>query len=378
MEASLVDDVSSRYGISNFLRYCLSPEHKAVMEDTDRFLFEMGAIKEAINGIHGVSPASLMTVLTIIGNASLGWKKPFEKLSWEELSHSREASGSMVTEISVRSVARTLKVLSREKLIVTFNQGLGYACFYGLHIINIFGRLYPFFSNRKWLSSKDAVLISMWKRLSASPLLLQVNNFIECFENKVFFNPSMFTNFISQSGGIGKMLGTNVRNAKEAASQIAAQKNCALAEQPFYKENGSPNPRAALEFWHKEVRDSELYSGYFAETTGKSIGQMKNWLNELRKTGYAEEDIRKMIHDYTRKWYYVSDKDRDMTAISKKGKPYACRMTGVPDFSFFYANRNNISMILSQTCEPGKYSDGFKRMSIEDIRAYQEAELHRR
>lgn len=371
MEVAVNQDTHSRYSVSNYLRYCLPTEHKAFMEDVDRFLFQYNAIHEATVGIIGASQNSLLNVLRIVGNASFGWKKPFEKISWSEFTCSREAGGTIISPISLRTVSTAVKVLHEAGIMVSFSQGLGFACHYGLRIANIFTRLYPYYTARIQSCSKDGKLISLWNKLSESPLLPQIDSFIAKFDNQTIKNFSELLKFISDRGGVMGMLGSNAKNAKEYAKKVSREKSVALASQPFFKDDASPNPRAALEYWHKEVRDSELYVTYFSDTTGKTLGQMKNWLNELRKSGYDEKEIRRLIHEYIHRWAHVSEKNREMTAISKNGRPYRCRLSASPEFSFFYANRNNIASILMMTSEPGKTISGNERMSIEEVRRLQ-------
>ncbi len=359
-----------RYAISYFLSCQLPKPHKAYMVSVDRFLTSNHLFEKAALGIKGISSSKGAQILRVISNASLGWGKPYEKLSHEEFTVDRTVNSSFVSDISVATVKRGINALKDAGLIYVLSQGIGFPCSYALCLSGIFLRLEPHFPIVKEArSSKESNLLKTWRKLLSSSFIGEIDSFSSQFAHCEFHSMAQVAKFVKDKGGAMAMLKSNIVNAKNEARLISNEKSLALAQQPFFAPDGTPNSRAALEFWHREARDSELYSDYRSYSSPKALGQMKNWLKELKASDYTEEEIRDMIHEYTNKWAHVPEKKREITSLSRNGKNYKVRMYPTPDFQFFYANRGFLMGLLSETCEEGKNESGRKLMTLEEIRA---------
>lgn len=358
--------VSPRYAISHFLRDSLNQDQHAYMTDLDRFFTEKNALSLVVEGIPGATKGNLLSVLRCISNATLGWCKPFERLSRLEFTKPREAGGTFIPTMSERTAVRALNALEQAGLICRFRSKNGSAVHYGLCLGAIFARMAPTYTDLQSTCSKSQISLNMWHRLAESQLLTSLDAFIRHFAGKVISGIEEVRQLIEKAGELMASLVNGLKAAKAKAKQISGDRKTAKAAQPFFKPDGSPNPVAALEFWNKEIRDSELFVGCVPRRTLKTVGMMKNWLIECAREGLGDELIRENIHQYVNRWFYVSDADRSMTVISKAGRPYECRLEYMPDFEFFYANRGVIIGILMKTALPGKNSDGTDERMLPD------------
>ena len=363
-------DSSSRYYLSNFLRDAISSKDFSVfMEDVDRFLTKDETIFVVVNGLKGGSKAHLTDILRIISNATLGWHKPFECLTVSEFTQFRSASGTFtIATMGIATVHRCLRVLEREHLICKFSRGLGYPLYYGLNLVEVFNRL-TCLNEIEVFNSKLETKVNLFERLSDSPFLSIFDTIVTRLADRVFKTEVEFKDFISAH--LGEIMGNlekSLRRAKQKAVEVSDAKKQALASQTYFKEDGTPNPRAALAFWYQEIKDTELYSVPIPQNTGKLLGQMKYYLQECANAGLNEGQIRKNFHEFVNRWHYIPDSKRIFSVLSKNDKPYTVRVPGFPDFAFFYANRHAISQILMQTPLPGCTPEGYERISLDDVR----------
>jgi len=343
----------SRYAISDLMCQSLPQELKAYMSDLDHFFCGRDALAAAVDKVKGASKGNLQACLTVISNATLGWGKPFERLSLEEFMSPRDAGGTMISSMSRRTVVRALAALKAAKLIVHFKSPCGRAVHYGLNVKMIFERIGNIYAAAPASCSKSQISKNMWERLSTSKLIDTFAKFISNFAEKIIHDIEEVKKILKKGGKVVGTLLSGVKAAKKKAREHSDMKGKAKADQPFFKENGTPNAAAALEYWHRAVKDSEYYVTYTPIRTAKALGMMKHWLNECAKDGLTEEKIRWNITQYVRRWEHVEDDDRSFTALSSKGKPYEVRMVPSPDFEFFYANRSQLALILMRACEPG-------------------------
>ena len=347
-------NVNSHYSMSDYLRDAIqSKELSTYMENVDRFFVEQDTLCIAVAEIKGAHVSHLSDALKIISNATLGWHKPFETLKISEFTESREAGATFTHAMGVATVHRTMRVLENEHLIYKFSRGLGYPLYYGLNLGEIFNRITNLCTRVLPTNDKMRYRLNTLKKLGESPFLKHLDALMQCLDNQEFKSladlESFFTTHIGERMSI---LITNVTRAKQYARRISESKEQALADQPFFKDDGTPNPRAALAYWHKEIKDSELYPGYMSQISAKLIGQMKHYLSECHADDIAEAAIRSNFHEFVIRWNYISDERRIITAISKNGRPYKVQIPGYPDFNFFYANRNAVTHILMITSVP--------------------------
>ena len=353
---------SNRYAISDYLRDLLSQDQCAYMTDLDRLFTEHGALSLVLEDVKGASKGSLMSVLYIICNATLGWGKLFERLSRCEFTRPREAGGTLIPGMSERTVIRALNALEKAGLICRFRSLNKASVHYGLRIDTIFAKIKKLFPVSS-TCSKSEIKVNMFARLSESPLLEGICRLISYLAGKVISCLNDAKELIKNAGGIMGLLAQGVKAAKTRARKKAEERMTARASMAFYKDDGKPNPVPAIEYWNKEIRDSELYAGSPARKTGRIVGMMKNWLHECKENGLTEEQIRANIHQYILRWYYVAETDRTMTLVSKNGRYYETRLSAMPDFEFFYPARQVITPILMNTRLPGKYADGTDRVA---------------
>jgi hypothetical protein len=205
----------------------------------------------------------------------------------------------------------------------------------------------------------------LYNEIKGNSDFLRLAQMVKNFSGRVIRDIKDFIRSITATGGkTMAKLETVVQAAKQVSKEYAERKAIAKAERPILR-GGDVDPVAALEFWHKEVKDTNEHAGYVPLRTGKVIGQMKNWLRELVAQGLTEEEIRHKITGYVRKWMHVPDRKRELQCVSAAGKPYKLRMSYTPNFDVFYAHRAAICPLLEETCEPGKFPDGTEREYVE-------------
>lgn len=362
--------LTERYAISDSLRDCLNPEVCAYMEDLDRFLTEKGAMAVALEGITGGSKGNLLSVLRVISNATLGWHKPFERLCRYEFMQSRSAGGTLIAEMSERTVVRCLNALEKAGIIGRFGAAPnGTAVHYALNLPVIFERIRPFFEGLTTNNSKSAVAHGMWERLSSSPILPELGRFIcHFFLERAQYGLKKVRELMDSARELmSGLCATAVAFAQAKALGDTGEKLQAKADEPFFvpdkknKDDASalkPNPEAALAYWDKEVRDTEQYRSYLPNRTKNARGKMANWLEECRKGGLTEEQIRENIREYVQRWYYVKSDNRTLYVPTKKGKLWETRMGMNPDFEYFYSVRRVVVGVLMRTSLPGKSISG--------------------
>lgn len=357
---------NNRYEISGILRDTLSLEEKDYMQSLDRFFCKEDALCLAVEGLKGASKGNLLTVLKTISNATLGWNKPFERLNRSEFVAPRESSGTTLPSLSKRTVSRCTEVLEKAGLIYKIkDEKENTLVHYGICISSVMTRISSYYSNLVSTSSKSAVKLSLWNKLSSSELLTKIQSVMSFFATKIKYGIEEIRKFLTRKDEDAMANAEeSIKKAQEASKERMTAKNDKKADQSFFDERtGRPNAKAALAFWEREVKDTEHWPSMSMPKTGRTIGMMKNWLMECKDEG--EEQIRKNIHDIVSKWFYVADSDRSLTAISKKGKPYEVRMGYFPSFETFYANRNAIIGVICKTALPGKSSDGAELRDVE-------------
>ena len=375
MSVQAITTNEDRYAISNYIRDAVSeriPEEMALfMEDLNRFFTEMGALSHAVR--QGGSAGSLLSVLTQICTASLKWHKPFERLSRFEISKPRDAAGHETPQMSIATVSRKLCELEREGIIVRFQIGSGTAPFYAIRVKKVFEIIAKRFNMIGDHGSFSRNLKETWKRLSSSPLLEVLDGIIGAFAESVIKCKNDVINALE--GGFA-MLKQKVQRIISKATNDSAERKASKAEQPFFTpdrkepdnyDSAKPNPSAAMAFWDKAVRDTELFPNYRGMHRREDFAKMKNWLNECRQNGLSEEDIKRDILMYVEKWYYVKSPDRTLFVPTLKGRLRECRMEPYPEFDFFYATRKVLIGVLSSASLPGKTPDGESRLSLTDV-----------
>ncbi len=364
-----------RYGVSNYIRDAVSerlPEGMALyMEELNKFFTEMGAFAHVVR--RGGSAGSLLSVLTQICTASLKWHKPFERLSRFEMSKPRDAAGHEIPEMSVATVSRKLGELERDGIIVRFQIGSGTAPFYAIRVKKVFERISKRFNELGDHGSYSRHLKETWKRLSESPLLDVLDGIISAFVGHVIQCKNDVINTLKDGF---EMLKQKMQNIMGKATNAPSARMSAKADQPFFTadkkdpdnyEAAKPNPSAAMAFWDKAVKDTELFPNYRGMHRKEDFAKMKNWLIECRKNGLSEEDIKKDIRQYVEKWYYVKSTDRTLFVPTLKGRLRECRMEPYPEFDFFYATRKVLIGVLAMASLPGKTPDGEDRLNLSDV-----------
>lgn len=351
--------VNKRYFASNYIRDCLAENGEQsdfflFMEKMAQFLLEGGAISQLVDGKRDAG--NLISVLKQVCCATLRWHKPFERLSRYEISQSRDAGGLDIASMSVCTVSRKINELVKEGLLLRFRMGSGNKMLYALNVKKILEIIGKKFDGRVACCSYSQHKLSLFEELRQSPFVSFFDRIIRSFADK---HVSGLLEIKRLMEGVMASLVSSVRKAKEFALGTSESKSKAKSEQPLFNpRNGNPNPAAALEYWHKCVRDTGRFGLYSGRRTGKLMGQMKNWLNEMAQNGYSEDEIRHNIKELVSKWDYVPSSERTLTVMSKNNKLYEVRLPICPEFDLFYAHRNEITQVVMRASEPNKSTDG--------------------
>lgn len=356
--------ISKRYEVSFYLKDALTDQHRAYMEDLDRFFCERNIFALAVREIKGVSSGNLIEVLRTISNATLGWHKPYERISRYEFTRTREQSCTNLTGMSIRTAIRATKLLESEGLVFCFTSLNGLENHYGINVSRIFELIEGHFMTMEASNSKSTIDYNRWNLLKSSPLIIGLQKFMALFAGKKICDISEVQEIINNAGDVMASLVEGVSKAKDHARKVTENKKTALAELPLIYSDGKPNPKSALALWEREIKDAEHWPSYNVIKTAAVYGMMKNWLNECVANGYGEDEIRKKIHLIIHKWFYVTDANRTMSLVSARHRTYECRMEYVPDFRFYYANRGIIDGILNMTAMPGKTPDNQEREEL--------------
>lgn len=125
-----------------------------------------------------------------------------------------------------------------------------------------------------------------------------------------------------------------------------ASKRNKLRTEPLFNKAGKPNGRAGLAWWEKLAQDH--VSEHFVEkVTGKTIGQMKKYLTELRADGdRTDEQIVEHITTLMKCWRRPMGHGRDYDVPSKFGGTRMIQLVMYPDFDLFFNDRFQITRLL--------------------------------
>lgn len=138
----------------------------------------------------------------------------------------------------------------------------------------------------------------------------------------------------------------------------------------FLFHNGRPQPYNALQFWDDEVRNNGHYYYYpqrFSHSR-KEIGQMKHFLIEMKRDNdLTEDDIRRDIHEYVRRWQFVKPNDRRLFIPMPSGLLWERKMPDWPDFGFFFMARRVIIGVLMTAEVPEVPEAKVKRLRLRDV-----------
>ena len=382
--------VTSPYDISNAMKGHTGLSDSTLYDDLAYLLSKRDWVSEVGNSMKGAGTSAINDVLRMIVESTFGWCKPFEFLRTGDFGNSRQQNGCGSSTISARTSRRILKLLLDAGYIVRFNAQLGNRMHYALNLEKVMPIVRDAINAKPAESTQYKDSRTKCAAILASKDYVKLTAFIKTFAGEVYGGikdflaalPSLkervaaalvtvkeiavevtekIVETVKNAGGKAVAnLSSNVRAAKAAARETSNRIETRRIERPRVA-GQDMDARAALALWHKEVRDTEEYSGYLADSTGKTCGQMGKWLKELRADDKTDDEIRFLIRQIVRKWQHVDERDKEFTRISQKGFPCKVRMNRTPNFRYFFANRTELQPILAQTCEPDKHMDGTDR-----------------
>jgi DNA-binding transcriptional ArsR family regulator len=337
------------YQITESLRMEVQGERQ-VMFDLKNLLLDNGCIEGLSDGLggHGASRQSIVSVLRRIAEATLIWGKPYELIRVSRLANGDTRLGFPAITLSSRTVQRALKVLVGSGLVRMFTANRGSDRYYALDFSRVLSSLRSIVSHDPKTYRARASL-ELLENLEKSDGFARIASLIRSLSGKVVSNAKEFKEEISNLWTKGvKVLSQKIERAKDKAQTGAKVRMQKKAEKPLFTKTGKPVAKTAMAVWHTAVRDLDKYGNYTPHTTGKMLGMMKNYLNELRELGYSEEEIRQIIFDVVTAWAHIPEHKRQLQAISQKGRPYKVMIPQVPAFDFFYTMRGELNKLFAE------------------------------
>ena len=339
-----------RYEISDTVRDSLSPDDCKFLESVCSFFHERGVLGSVVSGIRGegTSAWSATNVLVVISYATLRWHKPIERLTLSNFENPRQEDGFFVPPIGKRTALRVIAALERRGLLVRAFSPCGQIVHYGLNLKEIFVRFDSLIADKEPKSSHFKNCISRFRKLQRSPSFEKICDLLRRFNGLIINDISEVIQIVADLAG-------EAETAEKGGGGVATALQVARSDYPFFNEKtGKADPYGALSFWHKTAIDSGFYRHYRARITPKLLRQMRLWLEECQQAGETEEQIRKNIAEYVRKWEFVPAERRELTLVSKNYMPYTRRMDDYPNFEFFFFARAALMAVLASAHEPDK------------------------
>ena len=95
-----------------------------------------------------------------------------------------------------------------------------------------------------------------------------------------------------------------------------------------------------LLLWNTLCLNRDIH--FIADNTGRARGQARNWVKELRRSEYSDNEVQKVFSDIIENWRSL----RGMEFISKNG--YKVQVPDMPSINFAYCYRHEIMAAISK------------------------------
>jgi hypothetical protein len=323
---------------------------------------------------NGLPKTGLGTLCTQIAATTLQFGKPYEELDFRRLSQGKPSLFQAGTHKSTRQISRDMKILCASGLvhrlvrsgksnlyalaperIVAFIKKMlaeckadesSYARYLHnmwtkkvapyLHVLEKLGQKILAFAQVTGRNSKEIIA---GIRTTAAQFMAVARKTVTATTQKVTEKVEAVVN-----GFYGSVI-----NATPSKDEPTATKRNKFRTEPLFSKAGKPNGRGGLAWWEKLAQDH--VSEHFVEkVTGKTIGQMKKYLTELRADGdRTDEQIVEHITTLMKCWQRPMGHGRDYNVPSKFGGTRTVQLIMYPDFDVFFNDRFPITRLLFAT-----------------------------
>ncbi|WP_243439397.1 replication protein [Fundidesulfovibrio soli] len=326
------------YVASNATRWETDEERK-ICADFRHLALDKLMIGGMFKGFTGVNPNTALAVYHYIIKRTLGFGKPYERITRKEIAEE--------CRISVRTAQRVVNLMQERNQLRKMTAHSGSECFYAINLQMANQHIEDGIRRERGTVSRESML-ALHKSFQGKTFETMCK-FVDAIANTVINAVKDFIDMVKQTARslMGDLL-SMVKQAKAATREHAVKKQEKRAAEPLFSAAGKANPKALMEFWYKTLRDHD-YTGIVRDMTGKTLGMAKNWLNELHASGLDDEAIRHKVEDLAIRWKHVSTNRRTLTCTSKSGKNYKYFMTMTPEFVSYYTNRTVIDPTLAKT-----------------------------
>ncbi len=297
----------------------------------------------------GTSAGTAVKVLDHILARTIPYNKTIEYITAEEIAQGMPKLSIPSAGVSQRTIARCLPVLEREGYLIRLTTNWGKSVLYGLNLPYIINRLQRFFEG---VDIKPNTTASRQKERLGR--LIRICNWLQKWYNRIkeMGNIALWEidKKIKELREWGRRNMANLKEAiktvKETKTQRQVKGYRSSGAKPILEEEKEGEvkvrPKRALDLWHSIAMQTGDYPGYAPLSTGKIIGQMKHWINELKKQGLDEEQLRSRISVIVENWKKI--KDRQFLTIEKNMSRTTPRF---PDFNFYFVHRREMAAFVN-------------------------------
>lgn len=356
------------YEVSAAIRELINPNERTLLVGIGNIMsIASGDLLRAFCLEHGLKSIGQYEICSQIVRSTLLYGKPYEELEFRRLSQGKVQLMQSGTGTSERQISRDMSKLCSVGLVHRISRQGG-SNILALNIDKLIDFIRRHLVKYEKCKGNDFVYMrELWKE-KISPyeqhitqLARKVADFANVTANKTkaiiaelrscamrlaamaeekIVQPVQKAKATAMAG-----LEEMVAEAKASITATDVAKRDRRCGEPLFDRKGRGNGRAGLALWEKHARDY-VTDLFHAKVTGKMIGQMKKYLEELRSEGKTEEQISEHIMALMKSWRRPLGHGREYNVPSKFGGTRKCMLGMVPDFESFFNDRTQITRLL--------------------------------
>jgi hypothetical protein len=297
---------------------------------------------------HPVTKSTLAQVMRHIADRTICWGTPkvVEHIQIEQIVGGMLPKTWVLTSgLSARGVHYALRALEHLRLLIKIKDDTDPIVFYGIHWPNFCNRLQEFFGSDdmeefRWRAEKVKVYAYRLQLIDA--ITYKMNEWQELFDALLDIKFSEATSIIRRER---MKLEESMKLARARIARETKAREGKKAQEWLYemddKQKIKVNTMACMESWYQAMEEAGIALIERAHT-GKTLGQMKNWITELLvSNGMNEDQIREHMLYICSSWVRIQGQ------TIRKATTYEVFVPSYPTFEFYYTWRRDLSLMLS-------------------------------
>lgn len=285
------------------------------------------------------SKPSFFAVVRHIVFRTLPWQKVVEHIRAREITTGIPSIRIYGAGLELRTIKTVVGELRRKGLLLRIELRPNTEWYTGLHLPNVMRTVQKVWGRD---SELDSVVVA-FEPVSEAFDLLKDTVAYSVEDLKLQLTAKLPPSILFSREKRGMRLVEAVKAATKLSNDTLAKKEAKRAGEPFVVESHGKQViavRSCFAFWYRCMRDAGVE--FVEETaTERELGKMRNWINERRREGLNEDEIRERMQFICDNWVRIRS---EQFTVNNRVIP----VTYSPLFEFYYDYRRQLNDLLEK------------------------------